>query len=168
MKKLIVCAILAAGSEAIHARDAREFWNDFTKDISEWVEAAPKISIHMPGAADVRSNVIEKTDCYEIEMTIPGFTKENLTIDITDTHGKTRVTISGKHTAKKEEEKKEAKERYLVREFSTNEFSRSFTLAKEVMKEKVEASVKDGKLTIVLPKKQPTPTDQTSFKVDIK
>ncbi|KAG0650858.1 30 kDa heat shock [Hyphodiscus hymeniophilus] len=57
-----------------------------------------------------------------------------------------------KKDAKKEEKPAEPQEKYWVSERSVGEFSRSFTFPVRVDSENVQASMKDGILTLVVPK----------------
>jgi HSP20 family protein len=59
------------------------------------------------------------------------------------------LTISGQ----REEEKKDEGDRYFAYERSYGTFSRSFTLPEGADTEHVRAELKDGVLTIVVPKK---------------
>jgi len=54
--------------------------------------------------------------------------------------------------AKKEEKPAEPQEKYWVSERSVGEFSRSFTFPVRVDSENVQASMKDGVLSVVIPK----------------
>jgi len=99
------------------------------------------------------SNVLESENGYTIEMAIPGFSKEDLHIDVE----KNLLTISV--------DKKEAEDiKYKLREFNYNQFKRSFRLPKSVDVEAIEAKFKKGILEISLPKKPVTPAK----KIDIK
>ena len=89
------------------------------------------------------SNVKETDDAFLVEFAIPGFSKEDVSIDI----DQNVMTVSGKKEEKSEDEK------YTRREFWYNEFKRSFTLPKSVDQEATTATFKDGILTVELPKK---------------
>jgi HSP20 family protein len=60
-----------------------------------------------------------------------------------------RLTVAGK----REEEKKHETETYFSYERSYGTFTRSFTLPEGIESDKVQASLKDGVLSILVPKK---------------
>ncbi|MCD7972997.1 MAG: Hsp20/alpha crystallin family protein [Candidatus Azobacteroides sp.] len=105
-------------------------------------------------------NVKEGKDEYKIEVSAPGFRKEdfNLSID----HNV--ITIS----AKKEEtnEEKDDQDKVLRQEFTSSSFSRSFTLPEDIDTEKISAAQNNGVLEIKLPKMEQAPEDQVK-KIDI-
>jgi HSP20 family protein len=78
------------------------------------------------------------------EAEIPGVTEDNLEILVVGNE----LTIKGRRTMPEDE--KEVS--YHRRERGTGEFTRSLTLPVDVETEKVEASLKDGILTLRLPK----------------
>lgn len=90
-------------------------------------------------------DVKETTDAYIFKADVPGIKEQDLTISVTGN----RLTISGK----REEEKKEEKENYFAMERSTGSFSRSFTLPEGADCESTKADMKDGVLTVSVPKK---------------
>jgi len=61
-------------------------------------------------------------------------------------------TAEDSQVAKKEERPAEPQEKYWVSERSVGEFSRSFTFPVRVDSENVQASMKDGVLSVVIPK----------------
>ncbi|NNC94637.1 MAG: Hsp20/alpha crystallin family protein [Chitinophagales bacterium] len=89
-------------------------------------------------------NVIETNDSYKIQVSAPGFKKENLNIQVEEN----LLTISGELKT----ENKEEGEKYTRKEFSSSSFSRSFTVPETVIAEKIEGKYEDGILNIVLPK----------------
>lgn len=90
-------------------------------------------------------NISEKKDKFEIELAVPGFSKEDF--DVTMDEG--MLTIS----ANKEEESEEKKDSYLRREFSSQSFTRTLSLPDNVDEDKeVKASFKDGVLKLDLAK----------------
>lgn len=89
-------------------------------------------------------NVLDNDTCFEVEFSVPGFTKEDFEISIDN-----RVlTVKAKHEHRDEEKKKN----YARKEFTTRSFSKSFTLPENVNSDAIEASYLDGILELVLPK----------------
>jgi len=88
-------------------------------------------------------NVIENKDVYEIQLAVPGYTKDEVKISIENN----TLTVSA------EFEKKEESTTYSRREFVKTSFERSFTLPRSVDQEKVAATFENGILNITLPRK---------------
>lgn len=104
-------------------------------------------------------NVLEKEDLFLIEMSIPGFKKEEVSIEV----DKDLLTISSEVIEKKEE----TVEQFNRREFSKQSFKRSFNLPETVNQDKIDAAYENGILTISLPKKDealPQPKRMISLK----
>jgi HSP20 family protein len=81
---------------------------------------------------------------YTITVELPGGRKEDLQIEVQhDT-----LTIRGEKKSEREEKKEQR--RYVERSYGT--FSRSFSLPSDADAEHIDASFKDGVLTIRLPK----------------
>lgn len=91
-------------------------------------------------------NIIETENSYDLELAVPGFNKENISINVENDV----LTIKGETKTEKEENKK----RYTRREFSYSSFTRSFNLNDQVRGDKIGADYKDGILTITIPKKE--------------
>lgn len=89
-------------------------------------------------------DVIEKNDHYEIRAELPGMNAEN--IDVTFAGG--TVTIKGE----KKEEKEEKKENFYVSERRYGTFQRSFVIPQGADPSKIDASFKNGVLTVTLGK----------------
>jgi len=95
-------------------------------------------------------NVYEKEGNYYLTADLPGVKKDDVSVTIEAGY----VTLSGK-----KESSKEAKEaNYYMKETMCGSFSRSFKLPGEVHEDKVDATHKDGVLTVVLPKKESSKT----------
>jgi HSP20 family protein len=88
--------------------------------------------------------VKEAKDSYIFKADMPGLKEADLDLQITGD----RLTVSGK----REMEKKEEKETFYAYERSYGSFSRSFTLPTGVDCDHAKAELKDGVLTLVLPK----------------
>jgi HSP20 family protein len=91
-------------------------------------------------------NISETDNSYQIEMSSPGFSKADISIAI---EGDT-LTISGEKKSESNEETK----KYSRKEFSYQNFKRSFTLPEHLDSEKIAAKFEDGILRIDLPKKE--------------
>ena len=89
-------------------------------------------------------DIAEKDNEFVVKMEVPGCRAEDVDISV---HGNI-LTISGEK--KQEEERKE--KGYYYSERSYGSFRRDLTLASEVPPGKIEATCKDGVLTITVPK----------------
>ncbi len=103
-------------------------------------------------------NIRDKKDSYELEVSAPGFKKEDF--KVTMDHG--MLNISAETSSENEEEK----ENYTRKEFSRSAFSRSFGLPENVAEDQIKASYNDGLLNITLKKAQATETQAKQIKVD--
>lgn len=93
-------------------------------------------------------NVVESEKDYRVEVAAPGMTKEDFNIRIDENDN---LVVSMEKKGEKKEDKKEG--RYLRREFSYSKFQQTMVLPENVEKDKIEAKVEHGVLTIDLPKK---------------
>ena len=114
-----------AGSSALRTRSS-------DRDLSEETEGQLTIDVY------------QTSNCIVIESTIAGVKPEDLDIDITNES----VTIKGS----REKEEKISDNDYIYQECYWGRFSRSVILPQEVDPEAAEASMKNGILTIKLPK----------------
>lgn len=91
-------------------------------------------------------NITEKDNEFLIELAAPGLTKKDFNIAIENGV----LTISAEKKFEKEEEKKN----YTRKEYSFEEFTRSFTLPENVSEEKIKAHYEDGILKLELAKRE--------------
>lgn len=99
------------------------------------------------------ANIIENNQDYKIELAVPGLESDDFKVEIQE--GILSIT------AEKEEEKKEDKNNFRRREFSYNSFRRSFSLADNLVLDKIDAKYKNGVLRLTLPKKEVTVSKPT-------
>ena len=92
-------------------------------------------------------NVKESETAYIMELAAPGIKKEYCRVAIND-EGNLTIAIENKQEHKHEDKH----HHYLRREFSYSNYEQSYTLPKDVLKDKISAKVEDGILTVVLPK----------------
>ena len=95
----------------------------------------------------MKTDIKEKKDKYIIEMDLPGYEKENISLEINDGY----LMISAK-TSQNKDEKEEGK--YVRKERFVGECSRSFYVGDNIKEEDIKASFKNGTLKIEVPKKE--------------
>lgn len=99
-------------------------------------------------------DVKEEKDAYTLQMDLPGKTDKDVSIEL----DRNVLTISSE-TRSEENDKSDVKEKeekgakWLIRERSFYNFSRSFTLPEDVDCENLSAEVKNGILTVNMPRK---------------
>jgi HSP20 family protein len=101
-------------------------------------------------------NLSEKAGKYTLTAELPGVDKDSISVTIENSI----LTISGKKESFREEEGA----RYYLKETACGAFSRSIRLPGEVEEEKVEATFKDGVLTLEMPLKQEPKTKRIEIK----
>ena len=95
----------------------------------------------------MKTDIKEKKDKYIIEMDLPGYEKENISLEINDGY----LMISAK-TSQNKDEKEEGK--YVRKERFIGECSRSFYIGDNIKEEDIKAYFKNGTLKIEVPKKE--------------
>jgi HSP20 family protein len=94
-------------------------------------------------------NISETNENYVLEFTAPGFTKEQITIEVEHDV----LIVSGEYN--KEESKND--KNYSRKEFTLASFKRSFTLPESVNKDAIKAKYENGLLQIGIPKQLEKP-----------
>lgn len=113
----------------------------------------------MPGVQvdwNVGVDVYEEGNDLVAEMSMPGFSKEEIKVSVKDGV----LSVSGMHKEEKEEQDK--KRNYHSRWIRRSNFSRSVTLPVAVDPKKVSAEYKGGVLKITMPK-----TDEQESEVEV-
>ncbi|MFZ2448741.1 MAG: Hsp20/alpha crystallin family protein [Syntrophobacteraceae bacterium] len=87
-------------------------------------------------------DIYESAEALIMVVDMPGVGAEDVSIDIKDDV----LTLRGNVTLEGEGE------RMLVREYGVGDFYRQFTLGRTIDQSKIEASMKNGVLTLTLPK----------------
>ena len=121
---------------------------------NEWVEKSGKTA---PAV-----NIFETDTEYKVEYAAPGLTKDDFNIHVRNDN---EMVISMEK--KQEHTEKDKKGTCLRREFSYNQFQQSMILPENAEMDKIEARVKNGVLTIQIPKKAVKENAETSRKVEV-
>ena len=99
----------------------------------------------------MKCDIYEKAGDYHIEMDIPGFNKDEISVETKDGY----LTIKAE---KKNEVNEEDKEKnYIRRERTYDKYERSFYLG-DLDEDKIDASFENGMLKLVVPKKEEVDT----------
>jgi HSP20 family protein len=96
------------------------------------------------GAVSPATDITEDDGHYVVSAELPGVKRSDISVEVSDGV----LTIRGEK--KSEREEKSEKRRYVERSFGS--FSRAFTLPSDADDKKIEASFKDGVLTVTLAK----------------
>ncbi len=127
-----------------------------------------------PVFAPVKSDIYEKDGAYVLSAELPGFTKEEVNIDIKDDV----LTITASHTSendiKDESDNQEAKDEtdktdsnvvnYICKERSSMSYKRSFNV-EGIDVANINAKLENGILELTLPKKAPKEPEKITINV---
>ena len=127
-----------------------EFFNDEWFPMRAAMSAAPAI------------NVKESDKAFEIEMAVPGMTKEDFKVHVND---KDQLVVSVEKKNEKKEEDKSSK--FLRREFNYTRFEQALLLPENVDREAITAKVCSGVLHVVLPKLADVPAKEPTRVIEI-
>lgn len=138
--------------------DMDRVFDDFR---SEWESLL--LSPRSMTAESVRQPLVDLADNgseYLVKAEIPGIKKEDLKIEVAQDN----LEISGETSVEEKQEDKETG--YIRRERRYSRFHRTLPLPENVLTDKVEAELKDGVLTVKLPKA--APPEKKTKKVPVK
>lgn len=127
---------------------SRREWDPFRimREMLRWDpfrEMAPVPALEAPSylpAFEVR----ESKDAFVFKADVPGTKEQDIEVNVAGN----RLTISGRREAEKEDKG----DTFYTYERSYGSFTRSFTLPDQTDPEHVKAELKNGELTVVIPK----------------
>ncbi len=100
-------------------------------------------------------NIAENENAFLIDVAAPGYLKNDFTVDVKDRKLTISADVETAADAKTDaEEEKTTAVKYNRKEFSFQNFSRTFVLPETVDAEKIDATYTNGILTVTLPKKE--------------
>lgn len=100
----------------------------------------------------MKTDVKELEDGYQLDISVPGFKKEDLHAELKDGY----LTVSGT-TSSQNDEKDEKSGRYIRRERFSGTCSRSYYVGNAVTQEDIRARYENGVLSLIVPKKEEKP-----------
>lgn len=107
------------------------------KEVQTQAETTRNIPVYVPAV-----DIYETEEALTLVADMPGVSPENVDIDIRDD----QLTIRGTVTLEGEGET------VLLREYGVGDYFRQFTLGRIIDQSKIEAAMKNGVLTLTLPK----------------
>ena len=126
--------------------DVQALWDPFRIMLEMIGEPQREAQLYgRPGGFAPTFEVLEQKDGFVFRGDLPGVKQDALDITLTEN----RLTITGKREA---EERKEG-EKFFAIERTYGSFTRTFSLPEGVDGEGVRAELKDGVLTLFVPKK---------------
>ena len=114
------------------------------RELEHWLRAESELLQSVP------LNLTESDGSYIVQAEVPGFGSKDLEIEVESR----RLAISGKHETKEAE----TKDKTICSEWRADQILRSLNLPADVDTTKVSAVLKDGILTVALPKALPAKT----------
>lgn len=107
------------------------------QEVQRVAESTRNVPVYIP---DV--DIYETSDALVVVADIPGVSPENVDIDLRDDTLTIRATVD---TYGKDEQP-------VLMEYEVGDYYRQFTLGRLIDQSRIEASIKDGVLTLILPK----------------
>ncbi len=108
----------------------------------------------------MKTDIREVDNNYVMDIDMPGFTKENLNIELQDGY----LTVSAKQNTNNEE--KDSKGNIIHQERYTGSMSRSYYVGENVTEEDIKAAFKDGILTVTFPKEKKRIVEKKTISID--
>ena len=109
----------------------------------------------------MKTDVRETNNKYLLDIDLPGFEKENISISLDKGYLNIHAKIS-------KEENKENDEKFVRQERFYGECSRSFYVGDEIKEEEINAEFKNGILKIEIPKKEIEDKSKNIKQIEIK
>lgn len=119
-------------------------WNDFDRLFDSVFGNMPSWNDWSP-AVDIRN----EEDRYTVEADLPGMSEDQISVQVEND----LLVLSGNHEENRTESAEETgSAEYILRERAQRRFYRSFALPKDADAGRIEASYRNGVLTVVLHK----------------
>lgn len=108
----------------------------------------------------MKTDIRERQDSYELLMELPGFTRDEVKVSLEDGY----LTVDA---AKNTGEETERDEKYICRERFSGACQRRFYIGEEIADTDIRGELKEGILTIMIPKKEAKPAMEEKKYINI-
>ena len=105
----------------------------------------------------MKTDIKEKNDSFELEIDLPGFTKDEIKVEEKNGY----LTVSAAKGLDKDEQNKKGE--YIRRERYSGSMSRSFYVGEHLNEEDIKAKYEDGILKLSVPKKDVKELTQNKY-----
>jgi HSP20 family protein len=117
------------------------------QSLPEWIDT----SAHVHQSRYPVLDIVDQGDYYEVTAELPGFNKDNVNIQVGDDTLQLTAQVQSEHKGGK----------YMSHERSYSAFQRVIQFPEQVVGTKVDGTMKDGILSLKVPKKEPTSVKYT-------
>ena len=128
-------------------------FDDFDKEFNRMMR--PLYGKHAQNM--MKTDVRETGNSYELDIDLPGFKKDEITIQLDNGY----LSISAAKGLDKDEEKKDGK--YIRRERYAGAMNRTFYVGDNLTQQDIQAKFEDGILKISVPKKDVQQIEQNKY-----
>ena len=129
-------------------------FDDFFNDSFFTTSAARSVN-------QMSTDVKDCGDHYQIDMDLPGFSRENVQAELKDGY----LTIHASRSTSNDE--KDENGRYIRRERYSGQYQRSFFVGKSITQQDIRARFADGVLTLDVPKEDQKPKVEENHYITI-
>jgi HSP20 family protein len=129
--------------------DLDRVFDNFRRDFERTLSSFPAMNLPSISVSSVSCDVLDEGDHYVINAELPGVSKEDVKLNVSDNN----VEISAEH----KEEKEEKKKNFVRKERRVFSYHRSLPLPEKVVASKAKAKLNNGILSVEIPKITPTP-----------
>lgn len=121
---------------------------DFDEIVEQFFNTSQNVGESRSGFFTPRVDIHERKDHYEISAEMPGIRRDDLNVTLED--GVLTIEAEVSQTTPQDEDS-----RVLRQERRYGKFSRSFNLGEGIEESDIDATFKDGVLTLSVPKREP-------------
>ena len=141
------------------------FTDNFVEDLLDGIFKYPydvktKAEAH-PLTGRMITDVKEFDDKYQLDMELPGFTKEDVKVELSNGY----LIVSAERNENKDEKDEEGK--FIRKERYYGKMSRRFYVGKQLTKEDIKGKFDNGMLTLDVPKTPDKPAEPETDIIDI-
>lgn len=130
-------------------REFEDFW-EMPPRLREWIRTRPGLPMMSRGMAMPSVDLEDQGKDFRVTADLPGFNKQDVNIEVDEDS----VTIQARKTQSEEEKNKN----YIRRERAAQTYYRRIILPEKVSSDNAKASLNNGTLEVILPKKAPKET----------